>query len=53
MLVFSKIRKGLEMLELNNIVKIYKTSNLEKTALNGISLKFQSGEMVAVLGPSG
>lgn len=41
------------MLELKNISKIYKTSDLKQTALNQVSLKFRSNEFVSILGPSG
>ena len=41
------------MIELKNIEKIYE-DNAEKTkAVDGISLKIDLGEMVAIMGPSG
>jgi len=36
-----------------NLVKIYKVSDLEVVALQGIDLTIQSGEMLALIGPSG
>jgi putative ABC transport system ATP-binding protein len=36
-----------------DLVKIYDTGEVKVTALNGISLDLQQGEMVAVMGPSG
>ncbi len=41
------------MLELNNIVKTYRTSDNEVHALNGVSLQFRENEFVSVLGASG
>jgi putative ABC transport system ATP-binding protein len=36
-----------------DLVKIYDTGEVKVTALNGISMELQQGEMVAVMGPSG
>lgn len=41
------------MLKLENIVKTYKTSDMEVQALKGISLCFRKNEFVSILGPSG
>lgn len=41
------------MLELRNISKQYKTSDLVQKALDDVSLAFRESEFVAVLGPSG
>ena len=41
------------MLELNNVVKIYKAGDTEVPALKGISINFRKSEFVSVLGPSG
>lgn len=42
-----------KLLELKNISKIYKTTDLKQTALNHVSLKFRQNEFVSILGPSG
>ena len=36
-----------------NVVKIYKSTNITVTALNGVDLNIKEGEMVAIMGPSG
>lgn len=41
------------MLELKNITKVYKTSNLIQKALDKVSIKFRDNEFVSILGPSG
>jgi len=41
------------MLEVKNLIKIYKTGDLEFTALNNISLKIEKGEFTAIMGASG
>ncbi len=41
------------MLELSNIAKVYRTSEVETTALADISLTIREGEFVAIMGPSG
>ena len=41
------------MLEVQNIVKSYKTGDINLTALKNISLKIEVGEFVAIMGPSG
>lgn len=41
------------MIEVQNIVKIYKSGNVETEALKGVSLKINNGEFVAIIGPSG
>lgn len=41
------------MLELKSVHKIYRTEDVETTALNGLDLKVEQGEFVAVMGPSG
>jgi ABC-type lipoprotein export system ATPase subunit len=40
-------------IEAENLVKIYKVADLEVVALQGLDLKVQSGEMMALVGPSG
>ncbi len=41
------------MLKTNQLVKIFKTDEIETTALNKVDLEVQKGEFVAVMGPSG
>jgi putative ABC transport system ATP-binding protein len=41
------------MLELENIIKVYKAGQTEVSALRGISCRIESGEMVSIVGPSG
>jgi putative ABC transport system ATP-binding protein len=41
------------MLELENITKVYKAGQTEVPALQSISCRIKSGEMVSIVGPSG
>jgi ABC-type iron transport system FetAB ATPase subunit len=41
------------MIELSNITKTYRMGVVDITVLSGISLKVQSGELIAIMGPSG
>ncbi len=41
------------MLVLNDVTKVYRTSEVETLALNGVSMTIQGGEFVAIMGPSG
>lgn len=41
------------MIEIKNIVKTYKTGDVEFNALNGVSFTIEDGEFVAIMGPSG
>lgn len=41
------------MITLNNIVKIYKTGDIELKALAGVNLSIAKGEFVSIMGPSG
>jgi putative ABC transport system ATP-binding protein len=41
------------MLELEDIIKLYKAGQTEVPALRGISCRIESGEMVSIVGPSG
>jgi len=41
------------MLEIKNIVKVYKLENFEQNALDDVSINFRKNEFVSILGPSG
>ena len=41
------------MLELENVSKVYSTGAIEVRALDGVSLRVDEGEMVAIMGHSG
>ncbi len=41
------------MLKTNQLVKVFRTDEIETTALNKVDLEVQKGEFVAVMGPSG
>ncbi len=41
------------MLKTNQLIKIFKTDEIETTALNKIDLEVQKGEFIAIMGPSG
>jgi len=41
------------MLKTNQLVKVFKTDEIETTALNKVDLDVQKGEFVAIMGPSG
>jgi putative ABC transport system ATP-binding protein len=41
------------MIEIENITKVYQMGETEVRALNGVSLKIDDGEWVAITGPSG
>jgi len=41
------------MIKLNQLTKIYRTEEIESTALNEVSFEINQGEFVSVMGPSG
>ena len=41
------------MIEMHNIVKVFKNGNIEVRALDAVSLNIKKGEFVAIMGPSG
>lgn len=41
------------MIQVTNLSKIFRTEEIETTALNGVSFEINDGEFVAVMGPSG
>jgi putative ABC transport system ATP-binding protein len=42
-----------DMIQTKELVKVFRTDEVETTALNEVDLEVQSGEFVAVMGPSG
>lgn len=42
-----------KMLEMHNIVKVYRVGNIDVPALQGITCHIERGEMAAIVGPSG
>ncbi|RUO26587.1 phosphonate ABC transporter ATP-binding protein [Aliidiomarina minuta] len=41
------------LISLDNLSRVFKTEQLETTALNAINLNIQAGDFVAIMGPSG
>ena len=41
------------MIRTNNLTKIFRTDEVETTALNSVSFEVKTGEFVAIMGPSG
>ncbi len=41
------------MIKTNNLVKIFRTDEIETTALNKVDLEIKEGEFVSIMGPSG
>jgi putative ABC transport system ATP-binding protein len=41
------------MIHLKNLTKIYKTDEVETTALDNVSIEINQGEFVTIMGPSG
>ena len=43
----------MNVIETNNLIKIYQQGDIEVKALNDVSINFQLGEFTAIVGPSG
>ena len=41
------------MIKTNQLVKVFRTDEIETTALNKVNIDVQKGEFVAIMGPSG
>lgn len=41
------------MIKTNDLTKVYRTDEVETTALNNVNLEIKAGEFVAIMGPSG
>lgn len=41
------------MIRVSNLSKVFRTEEIETTALNGVSFEIKDGEFVAIMGPSG
>ena len=41
------------MIKIENLSKVFRTEEVETTALNQVSLEVKQGEFVAIMGPSG
>jgi putative ABC transport system ATP-binding protein len=41
------------MIKINNLTKVFRTDEIETSALNNIEFKAEAGEFVAIMGPSG
>lgn len=41
------------MIKVTNLSKVFRTEEIETTALNGVSFEINDGEFVAIMGPSG
>ncbi|PHS08767.1 MAG: phosphonate ABC transporter ATP-binding protein [Kordia sp.] len=41
------------MIKLNELTKVYRTDEIESTALNAVSFEIKKGEFVSIMGPSG
>ena len=41
------------MIRTNKLMKVYRTEEVETTALNEVSVEIKSGEFVSIMGPSG
>ena len=43
----------IKMIQVSNLTKVFRTEEIETTALNGVSFEIKDGEFVAIMGPSG
>jgi putative ABC transport system ATP-binding protein len=43
----------MNVIDINNVVKVYNDSEVKVNAINGISLSIEEGEFTAIVGPSG
>lgn len=41
------------MIKVTNLTKVFRTEEIETTALNGVSFEIKDGEFVSIMGPSG
>ncbi|MBQ7877090.1 MAG: ATP-binding cassette domain-containing protein, partial [Bacteroidales bacterium] len=41
------------MIKVTNLSKVFRTEEIETTALNQVSFEINDGEFVAIMGPSG
>ena len=41
------------LIQLKNLMKVYRTEDVETTALNAVNIDIKKGEFVAIMGPSG
>lgn len=41
------------MIQINNLKKIFRTTEIETSALNGVNIEVNEGDFVAIMGPSG
>lgn len=41
------------MIKTNNLTKVFRTADVETTALNNVNVEIHAGEFVAIMGPSG
>ena len=41
------------MIKMHNLSKVYRTADVETSALNGVNIEIDAGEFIAIMGPSG
>jgi len=47
------VKKSKVMIKVTDLSKVFRTEEIETTALNGVSFEINDGEFVAIMGPSG